>query len=139
MIIPLSDLSELPFGAQKLLKYAAGSRVFLLKGEMGAGKTTFIKAVCAELGVKNPVSSPTFALVNEYEYPDGLVYHFDCYRLKSANEALDIGFEEYLASGEYCFIEWPEKVEALWPSTYALITIEFINPNSRMLSVQIVD
>ncbi|MFM6976928.1 MAG: tRNA (adenosine(37)-N6)-threonylcarbamoyltransferase complex ATPase subunit type 1 TsaE [Sphingobacteriaceae bacterium] len=136
MTLSVAQLAELPAAAQKILEYAGKHKIFLFHGEMGAGKTTFIKAFCAALGVNNGVSSPTFALVNEYEYPEGLIYHFDCYRLKSASEALDIGFEEYLASGQYCFIEWPEKVEPLWPHQYLSVTIQAHGPDTRTIQVE---
>ena len=138
MTLSVSQLADLPQAAQQLLAFAGSRKIFLFQGEMGAGKTTFIKAICDVLGVGAPVSSPTFALVNEYEYPEGLIYHFDCYRLKSASEALDIGFEEYLASGEYCFIEWPDKVEPLWPDQYVQIAIESINPQTRKIDLVLV-
>lgn len=136
MILALSELTDLPKAAQSLLDYASGNKIFLFKGDMGAGKTTFIKAICSALGVKSPVNSPTFALVNEYEYPGGLIYHFDCYRLKTAVEALDMGFEEYVASGAYCFIEWPEKIEGLWPEKYVLVSLQATDAHTRQISVE---
>ena len=99
------------------------SNINLSVTNMGAGKTTLIKAICHSLGVNSAVSSPTFSLVNEYEYPGGLVYHFDCYRLKTPTEALDFGIEEYLSSDSYCFIEWPEKIADFLPSSYLKISI----------------
>lgn len=123
MRILLSPIHELQSTAKEVLKQAANDKVFLFFGEMGAGKTTFIKAMAEVLGVRSSVSSPTFSLINEYEYPEGLVYHFDCYRLKTPTEALDFGLEEYLYSGHYCFIEWPEKIEGLWPERYLSVSI----------------
>ena len=90
---------------------------------MGAGKTTFIQSLCACLGVEDQVVSPTFSLVNEYSSPQGPVYHFDFYRLKNAEEALDIGTDEYLASGQYCFLEWSEIAEPILPPTYVKVEI----------------
>lgn len=91
-------------------------RVFAFHGKMGAGKTTFIKQLCKDMGVEDVVNSPTFAIVNVYEDKNGdEIYHFDCYRLKSIVEALDFGAEEYLYSGNYCFIEWPEMIDAILP------------------------
>ncbi|MFM6968966.1 MAG: tRNA (adenosine(37)-N6)-threonylcarbamoyltransferase complex ATPase subunit type 1 TsaE [Sediminibacterium sp.] len=138
MIINLSNLTDLPQAAQEVLNYATEQRVFLFSGEMGAGKTTFIKALCSELGVEHPVSSPTFALVNEYAYPGGSVYHFDCYRLKKPEEALDLGFEEYINSGQYCFIEWPEQIEGLWPEQYVWVDIRATGTDSRQIELKIV-
>ncbi|CAN5142335.1 tRNA (adenosine(37)-N6)-threonylcarbamoyltransferase complex ATPase subunit type 1 TsaE [soil metagenome] len=112
----LHSLSDLNDTAKKFLVDFSSSRIFAFHGELGAGKTTFIKTLCSELGVKDAMSSPSFSLVNEYHDGKGKpVYHFDLYRLKSAEEALDIGFEEYLYSGNYCFVEWPERAEELLP------------------------
>lgn len=100
-------------------------RFFAFFGKMGVGKTTLIKELCAELGVKENVCSPTFAIVNEYSTRDGEpVYHFDFYRMKSVAEAYDIGYEEYFYSGCYCFTEWTEKVEELLPERYVRVEIE---------------
>ena len=136
MTITVADLNALPAAAQTLLDAITDHRMLLFHGEMGAGKTTFIKALCAELGVEAPVSSPTFALVNEYEYPGGLIYHFDCYRLKKASEALDFGLEEYLDSGNYCFIEWPEKIADFWPSSYAEVYITALDEHRREIRLE---
>lgn len=108
-------------------------KVLLFNGEMGAGKTTFIKALCLALGVKSPTSSPTFSLVNEYEAAEGLVYHFDMYRLKNETEALDFGIEEYLYSGNWCFIEWAEKIPNLIPDEHLVISLTFLNDGKRRL------
>ncbi len=133
----LSPIHQLNITAQTLLKQAGNNTVFLFFGDMGAGKTTLIKALCESLGVNSAVSSPTFSLINEYEYPDGLVYHFDCYRLKTPSEALDFGLEEYLYSGHYCFIEWPEKIEGLWPERYLKISIHVgSDPNTRHIQLE---
>ena len=105
MITLVSSIEKLDEAAQEVLLYAQDYKIFLFFGDMGAGKTTLIKAICHSLGVNSAVSSPTFSLVNEYEYPGGLVYHFDCYRLKTPTEALDFGIEEYLSSNSYCFIQ----------------------------------
>jgi tRNA threonylcarbamoyladenosine biosynthesis protein TsaE len=104
----ISLLSALPSAAKDLLEFAGSKRIFLIEGPMGAGKTTFIKELCRALGSSDDFGSPTFSLVNEYKYPSGRIYHFDLYRLKDRNELPDIGFEEYIDSGNYCFIEWPE-------------------------------
>ena len=108
-------------------------KVILFNGQMGAGKTTFIKAFSKALGVVNTTSSPTFSLVNEYEALDGLVYHFDVYRLKSEREALDFGIEDYLYSGHWCFIEWAEKIPNLIPEKHSVISIEILENGDRKL------
>ena len=111
-------------------KYPNG-RIFALRGAMGAGKTTFMQSVVAELGSKNIVSSPTFSIVNEYVIDNGgFVYHFDFYRIKNLKEAVDIGFDEYLCSGNYCFIEWAENVEELLPEETINIFIS-VNEDSQ--------
>ncbi|MBO9640908.1 MAG: tRNA (adenosine(37)-N6)-threonylcarbamoyltransferase complex ATPase subunit type 1 TsaE [Siphonobacter aquaeclarae] len=111
-----SSTADLPEIARQVLAFAADRKVWLLEGEMGAGKTTFIKAVCSVLGVAQTVQSPTFALVNEYATTSGdVVYHFDFYRIKKEEEALDMGVEEYFYSGDYCFVEWPSQISGLWP------------------------
>ncbi|QEC51441.1 tRNA threonylcarbamoyladenosine biosynthesis protein TsaE [Anseongella ginsenosidimutans] len=129
------SLEELRGCARQLLDFAGGERVFLFYGEMGAGKTTFIQAICAELGVTAPVSSPTFALVNEYESPGGPIFHFDCYRLKNEQEAYDIGLEEYFDSGHYCLVEWPGKVESLLPEKHITIKME-VHKNLRKIKLR---
>jgi len=101
---------------------------------MGAGKTTLIKAVCEALGVKDTISSPTFSIVNEYRAADGKkIYHFDFYRIKSENEAYDMGYEDYFYSGAYCFIEWPEKIASLLPPGAAQVTIALQGEIRRVL------
>ena len=123
MNIRVNNESELSVAVSELLKFAENEKVFLFEGDMGAGKTTLIKSICSKLGMKEMASSPTYSIVNEYEYPDGKIYHFDFFRIKTQNEAFDIGFEEYLASGEYCFIEWPQNILDLWPQHYVKIVI----------------
>ena len=102
---------------------ASRQKIFLFYGEMGAGKTTLIKALCQKLGVTGQTSSPTFSIVNEYAGAKGRIYHFDFYRLKDQTEALDMGYEEYFYSGDYCFIEWPEKIPDLRPAHYTEVHI----------------
>jgi len=119
--VTLGDLEEL---AKKLLREAGTNRVIIFNGEMGSGKTTFIKAIGHVLGVKNGMSSPTFSIVNEYENEAGeRIYHFDFYRLKNELEAYDIGIEEYFDSGSYCLVEWPDKVPSLLPRNYVEVSI----------------
>lgn len=103
---------------------------------MGAGKTTLIKELCAALGVEEAVTSPTFSIVNEYDIPLGKIFHFDFYRLKTESEALDMGYEEYFYSGNYCFIEWPEKIPNLLPESFVSIGIKVVADNSREINVK---
>jgi len=112
-------------------------KVILFNGEMGAGKTTLIKTLCKTLGVEDATSSPTFSLVNEYQTINNqLVYHFDVYRLKSQAEALDMGIDEYLYSGNWCFIEWAEKIPDLLPDNYSVITISVLEDGKRQLLLE---
>lgn len=127
----VSSLTELPAAAQQIIQFAGKQRIFLFYGDMGAGKTTFIKSLCEVLGVKESVTSPTFSIVNEYRGADATVYHFDFYRLKSQTEAFDMGYEEYFYSGAYCFIEWPEKIDDLLPDSYLKVSIKAISPIAR--------
>lgn len=116
---------ELAVIAKSLLGAWPGKRIFAFYGNMGAGKTTFIKEFCRQLGVETIVNSPTFAIVNEYLARSGQsIYHFDLYRLKNWEEMLDIGYEDYFFSGNYCLIEWPEKIENLLPADTVEVRIE---------------
>ena len=115
-----------PVGALDVLRLTEPHRVFAFIGQMGAGKTTFIKYLCEQMGTDDVVNSPTFAIVNVYDVTrpyHGEVYHFDCYRLKDIREAMDFGAEDYLYSGNYCFIEWPEKIEQLLPDDVVNVRI----------------
>lgn len=136
MTLEINDLNELPKAARELLAFAGNEKIFLFYGEMGAGKTTFIKALCSELGTTDLISSPTFSIVNEYASPSGPIYHFDFYRLKNETEALDLGYEDYIYSGCYCFIEWPEKISSLLPKNACSVEIEIEDSSSRKLTVQ---
>ncbi len=129
-------LENLDTVAREILDFCGSERVFALEGAMGAGKTTLAKALCAALGCKDVVSSPTFAIVNVY-YSDkaGEVYHFDFYRINSLAEAEEIGTQEYLYSGSYCFMEWSERVEALLPESVARIQIDVLSQNERQIKV----
>ena len=121
----LCRLSQLEEIAAKLLQNFPAGRIFAFYGSMGAGKTTFIKVICRQLFVRDIVNSPTFAIVNEYlRESGGSVYHFDLYRLKSWQELLDIGYEDYFYSGNFCLIEWPEKIENLLPDDTVRVKIE---------------
>ena len=123
--------------ATEIIKICEPHRVFAFDGKMGAGKTTFIKQLCEELGTTDVVNSPTFALVNVYDIAGDVpqVYHFDCYRLKDIREAMDFGAEDYLYSGNYCFIEWPEMIEALLPEDTVWIRICENEDGTRSLNV----
>ncbi len=113
------------------------NKVIAFNGLMGAGKTTFIKAICAHLGVEDVTSSPTFSLVNDYETPEGKsIYHFDLYRINSELEALDMGIEEYLYSGNWCFIEWPEKIPNLLPENVTMVYIRETETGERALEIK---
>lgn len=126
--------SDNPAIVSKILDSFPDDRIFAFYGEMGAGKTTLIKDFCAVLGVKDNTSSPTFALVNEYETEAGkIIYHFDMYRIEDPTEAVRIGFDEYLESGNYCFIEWPEKIQNLLPRSFVQVKVQ-IEGDHRIIS-----
>ncbi|GEJ35457.1 conserved hypothetical protein [Flavobacterium psychrophilum] len=130
------NLDEIEIVSKKILSKNP-EKVILFNGEMGAGKTTLIKVLCKQLGVKNPTSSPTFSLVNEYKSDNNkLIYHFDLYRLKNQNEALDMGIDEYLYSENWCFIEWSEKISDLIPEKHSIITISVLNNNKRLIELK---
>lgn len=127
------SLEQINQVAQQVLKQNP-EKVILFNGDMGVGKTTFIKALSKALGVKDATSSPTFSLVNEYEAENGrLVYHFDVYRLKNEAEAYDMGIDEYLYSGEWCFIEWAEKIPSLIPQQHSVVNIKLLGNGNRKL------
>ncbi|MEH6304958.1 tRNA (adenosine(37)-N6)-threonylcarbamoyltransferase complex ATPase subunit type 1 TsaE [Olivibacter sp. CPCC 100613] len=136
MILTVNNISELPDAAKEILHFIADYRVVLFFAPMGAGKTTLIKELCRLLQITDTAASPTFSIVNEYHSPKGNVYHFDFYRLKEEQEALDLGYEEYFFSGNYCFIEWPEKIPNLLPEEVISVTIELSEINARKISVQ---
>ncbi len=125
-------LEEIQLVAEKIL-LKNPNKIILFEGEMGVGKTTLIKAIAQKLGVKNPTSSPTFSLVNEYKTQNTLIYHFDFYRLKSEIEAYDMGADEYFYSGNWCFIEWADKVSSLIPAEHSKISIKIMNDEKRFL------
>ncbi|MEE1097684.1 MAG: tRNA (adenosine(37)-N6)-threonylcarbamoyltransferase complex ATPase subunit type 1 TsaE [Bacteroidales bacterium] len=128
------DLSELESVARDILSVCKGERVFVLEGGMGAGKTTFTKALCSALGCEDNVCSPTFAIVNVYfSEKVGEVYHFDFYRLEDVSEAHEIGIEEYFYSGGYCFLEWSERVSEILPPRFATIKIDVVGEKQRTI------
>ena len=137
MIIKIDSLENIADAAKRFLAEAGDRRVFAFHGGMGAGKTTFIKALCSELGVTEVVASPTFAIVNEYMAQNGEpVYHFDLYRVKTMGEACDFGCEDYFYSGSYCFIEWPELVEPLLPDDTADVCITVDDEGHRAVELK---
>jgi len=119
--------------ATEIIDKMGRQRLLLLEGDLGAGKTTFVQACCRHLGVQEAITSPTFALVNEYQGTDGPVYHLDLYRLNDLEEALSIGIEEYLYSGNYCFIEWPEILEFYLEENHPRLMLEIMNDSSRKI------
>ena len=131
-------LKELPEIARKLVEQFPEERVFAFYGKMGAGKTTFIQSVCRVLGSDDTVTSPTFALINEYNTKkNGSVFHFDFYRIKNLEEVFDLGYEDYLYSGSYCLIEWPELIESLLPEKVVRVKIEVEPDGSRKFTTAI--
>ncbi len=124
LILTCKNQEELRIVAENLLKIFPEDRFFAFFGKMGAGKTTLIKSICSKLNVSDNVCSPTFSIVNEYSNEEGrLIYHFDFYRLENIEEAYDLGYEEYFYSGNYCFVEWSEKIEAILPRSYVRVEI----------------
>ena len=153
MEIKIENTECLASAARAFVEAMGDKKVFAFYGKMGAGKTTFIKAICEALGVEDVVTSPTFAIVNEYKVPSspspmgsdekppfgevwrGPLFHFDFYRIKNLREACDIGCEEYFYSGSPCFIEWPEMIEELLPEDTVKVTIEVCEDGSRLVSM----
>ncbi len=149
MEIEIKSTEQLADAARTFISNIGERRIFAFYGKMGAGKTTFIKAICTELGVEDVITSPTFAIVNEYEIapkassslsnhlpavPTQSVYHFDFYRIKRLEEVYDMGYEEYFYSGALCFIEWPELIEQLLPEDTVRVRIEQLPDDSRKVS-----
>lgn len=124
-------LADLRQTAKQLLKLASGNRIWLINGHMGAGKTTLIKSICSLLEVKDLVNSPTFSIINEYQSATEPIYHFDFYRVKTLQEALQAGVEDYFYSGHYCFIEWPELIMPVLPESYLNLNIEVAQDEIR--------
>lgn len=134
----ISNINDLKAPAQKVVEMLSDHSVACFYGEMGAGKTTFIKQICEELGVVDNTSSPTFSIVNEYLDSEGLsVYHFDFYRIKNLLEAQDIGAEEYFYSNDVCLIEWPEMIKELIPEQHLEISIKLVGVTDRELTITI--
>ncbi|HHT35026.1 MAG: tRNA (adenosine(37)-N6)-threonylcarbamoyltransferase complex ATPase subunit type 1 TsaE [Proteiniphilum sp.] len=134
MKIVINDITQIGAAARDFLRETEGQRVFAFYGAMGAGKTTFIKALCKELGVKETVASPTFAIINEYRDREGAsLFHFDFYRIRKLEEAFDFGYEDYFYSGSRCFIEWPELVEEVLPGETLRISIREMDDGARIV------
>lgn len=134
-IIEISSLEELDKAAQAVIESLNGRTVVALDAPMGAGKTTLVSRIAALLGAEDDVTSPTFAIVNQYE-GQRTIYHFDMYRIERIEEALDFGSEEYLSSGELCLVEWPEKIEALLPDDTMVVKIEILSDSARRFVIR---
>ena len=134
--IHIKNLNALPEVAKEFIRQMGDNTVFAFNGKMGAGKTTFIKTICEALGVTDVINSPTFAIVNEYRSDSTaeLIYHFDFYRIQNIQEAVQIGVDDYFSSGALCFIEWPDKIEALLPNDTVFVTIEEQTDGTRIIS-----
>ncbi len=136
--ISIPDLASIDDAARELIDTWPDSRIFAFYGEMGAGKTTMIKALCRVLQVTDVTSSPSFGLIYEYRTRGSdSVYHFDFYRIEQLEEAYDIGYEEYIDSGQYCFIEWPEKVATLLPPETVNVNLKITGNNERTMEVEV--
>ena len=135
LIFKLDHISE---AASKLLEHASDHPVLAFRGEMGAGKTTFIHALCKEMGVEDNVSSPTFSIINQYLTGNGqTVYHLDLFRVADENEAINSGIEDCLYSGNTCMVEWPEKMPAIFPEGTLYITLSVLDTNTRKLQINL--
>ena len=133
--ILIPSLDKIADAAQEFVAQMGHRRVFAFYGGMGAGKTTFIKALCQQLGVKDAVTSPTFAIVNEYGSDIGPIFHFDFYRIKNLAEVMDLGFDDYAYSGHLCLMEWPELIEDLLPDNTVSVHIEETDNGMRKVTV----
>ena len=132
MEIRIENLDNIRAAAREFIQNMGDAHVFAFYGKMGAGKTTFVKAICEELGVEDVITSPTFAIINEYE-GDETIYHFDFYRIKKLEEVYDMGYEDYFYSGALCFIEWPELIEEILPDDAVRVSIIEQQDGSRLV------
>ncbi len=135
--IRIESLEKIQEAAKNFVTNMGDNTVFAFYGKMGAGKTTFVKAICEELGVEDTITSPTFAIVNEYrsDLAGELIYHFDFYRIKKLDEVYDMGYEDYFYSGAICFIEWPELIEELLPGNTVKVSIEELENGEREVTL----
>ncbi len=134
--IEINSLSELPYVAEQVIESLEGRTVVLLRGGMGAGKTTLVSRIAAQLGAEDTVTSPTFALVNQYEGQVCRIYHFDFYRIDRIEEVFDLGYEEYFYSGDLCLVEWPEKIEPLIPDDAMVVRITVGEDEQRIFEIE---
>ena len=140
MEIKIQDIEHIREAAREFIEHIGERRVFAFYGKMGAGKTTFVKAICEELGVDDVITSPTFAIINEYTPsslllpPSSKIFHFDFYRIKKLEEVYDMGYEDYFYSGVLCFIEWPELIEEILPDDAVRVSITEQEDGSRVVS-----
>ena len=134
--IEIDSLSELPRVAEAVIEALDGRSVVFLRGGMGAGKTTLVSRIAALLGAEDTVTSPTFALVNQYEGQQCRIYHFDFYRIDSIEEVFDLGYEEYFYSGDLCLVEWPEKIEPLIPDDAMVVRITAGDDEQRIFEIE---
>ena len=133
----LKDISDIDTAAKIFVEKFGNKKIFAFYGEMGAGKTTFIKSICKSMGVTGAITSPTFSLVNVYKTDSGLlIYHFDFYRIKNIEEAYDFGYEDYFYSGNICFIEWPELIESLLPEDVVEVRFTIDENEQRLISIK---
>lgn len=136
MRLQIDSLAGLPDVAERVIEQLNGRSVVVFRGEMGAGKTTLIRAIMAQLGSEDTISSPTFAIVNHYSTAEGEpVYHFDFYRINRIEEAYDFGYEEYFYSGDLCLVEWPEKIEGLLPDDVMTVRITAPSEEERIFDI----
>jgi tRNA threonylcarbamoyladenosine biosynthesis protein TsaE len=135
-ILTIESIDKIDKVAKEFIGIMGDKKVYAFNGKMGAGKTTFIKAICESMGVQETINSPTFSIVNEYEAKNGdIIYHFDCYRINKIQEAWDFGVEEYLNSGNICFLEWAENIAPLLPDSITNVNIEEITNGTRKIEI----
>lgn len=134
-LIELQSLAELENFAGEILRTYPRHKIILLRGDLGAGKTSLAQAICRHLRIEEQAKSPSFAIINEYHSPDGPVYHFDFYRIEAEEEAQELGLEEYWESGNHCLVEWPEMIPSYLPAEYLSVSIELTDSGSRKIQV----